>query len=263
MAASNDMTSLLKKIERRLGLEIIEPKLPTWLNKEKWATIIKEDTLVTFSRYFPNKIRFPVNTETCNYRREHGKIWWYIKDEYLAGAKLLGAKDINWEDTTGDNMSLGQTAGYGYYTPNYGGFEDTLNTFVNFQMSADNASLYNNNIFVDFVYPNKINISRSGGVEPGLSTFVIDLLVEHSNLATISPTKMETFEALAIADVARYLFMNLRYWDQLETVYINVDLKLSELENEANKRSEIIEKIEQSYVSASNDNIPYILTVNG
>ena len=72
---------------------------------------------------------------------------------------------------------------------------------------------------------------------------------------------METFEALAQADIANFLKANLKYVDGLETVYVNIDLKLSELEQEASKRETIIEEIKNSYVSASNDNIPYILTV--
>jgi hypothetical protein len=72
---------------------------------------------------------------------------------------------------------------------------------------------------------------------------------------------METFEALAFADIANFLALNLRYFDGLETVFVNVDLKLSELQDVANKRSDIIEKLENSYVSTSNKNIPYIWTV--
>lgn len=263
MSMANDMTDLLSKIEKRLGLTMLVKHLPEELNKNAWADVIKDDTLVTFSRYFPAKIRFVVNDETCYKKRENGKNVYIIKDEYLGGAKLLGAMDIDWQDTSADNISVGQTAGYGYYVPNYGGLDDTFQSFINMQASADIGSLYNNNIYLDFEYPNKISISRAGNVDVNLSSFVVNLLVQHSSLATISPTKMETFEALAQADIARFLFMNLRYFDGLETIFVNIDLKLSELEQEAGKRADIIEDIKNSYVSASNDNIPYIMTVSG
>ena len=55
-----------------------------------------------------------------------------------------------------------------------------------------------------------------------------------------------------------YLYMNLRYYDNLETAYINIDLKLSELQDQANKRENIIEELKNSYVSPSNTNIPYV-----
>lgn len=263
MAMANDMTALVNKLERRLGLTPLVDHLPKEYTKDKWADVIRNDTLVTFSRYFPNKQRFVVNKDTCNKVKEDGKWVYYIKDEILGGNKLLGAIDIDWQDTSSDNLSVGQTAGYGYYIPNYGGMESTFDAFLSTQMSADVASLYNNNIYLEFTYPNKLSITRAGNIDVNLNSFVVNLLVEHSNLATISPTKMETFEALAQADVARFLYMNLRYYDQLETIYMNIDLKLNELEQEANKRDDIISKLENSYVSAANDNIPYIMTVSG
>ncbi len=242
---------------------MLDKYLPPEFNKESWVEVIKTDTLPTFSRYFPRKLRFVVNNETCHKTKENNKTVYYIKEELLGDCKLLGVIDISWQDTTSDNISIGQTAGYGYYIPNYGGMEDTFNAYAGYQMAADNASLYNNNIFLDFEYPNKISISRAGNVEINLNSFVVDLLVEHSNLLTISPTKMETFEALAQADVANYLYMNLRYFDNLETIYVNIDLKLSELEQAASRRNDVLEEIKNSYVSAANDNIPYIMTVSG
>jgi len=263
MAMSNDMTKLVNKIERRLGLLPITPHLPESLGKESWAETIMTDTMETFSRYFPRKIQFTINSETCHKVKDGRKVYYIIKDEFLKGVELLGVMDIDWSDTSIHNLSIGQTAGYGYYIPEYGGLDSTYEAFVGMQMSADLASLYNNNIFVEFEYPNKIRICRAGSLDLDLKSYVVNLLVKHSNLATISPTKMETFEALAQADVANLLFMNLRYYDNLDTIFVNVDMKLSEIEQQANRRQEIIEEIKQSYVSASNDNIPYIMTVTG
>ena len=263
MALANDMTAFLKKVKNRLGLNLLEPHLPDNLKMDKWADIIYNDTLVTFSRYFPRKVRFTVNDQSCIKKKENGKTVYYIKDEYLGGQKLLGAIDIDWQDTSADNVSLGQLGGYGYYNPNYGGLEDTFNAFMGYAIAADTASLYNNNIYLDFIYPNKISISRAGNLDVNLASFVVNLLVQHSDLSTISPTMMETVEALAQADIAKFLYMNLRYYDNLETIYVNIDLKLNELQDEMNKRDNIIEDIKNSYVSAANDAIPYIMTVSG
>jgi hypothetical protein len=263
MALANDYSSLVNKIENRLGLKVLSSVLPPDFNKDSWVEVIKTDTMPTFSRYFPRKLRFVVNNQTCNIRMEDKKRVYYIKDELLGDAKLLGVIDIDWQDTSADNISINNIGGMGYYVPNYGGMEDTFNAFTGLQMAADLASLYNNNIFVDFDYPNKIIISRAGNLDIKLDSFVVNLLVEHSNLQTISPTKMETFEALAQADIARYLYMNLRYFDGLETIYVNIDLKLNELEQEASKRESIIEEIKNAYVSPANDNIPYVLTISG
>lgn len=264
MSYANNFTDLINKIERRLGLLPLTKVLPEELNKEAWVDVVKTDTLQTFSRYYPLKIKFVANEETCHIVKDpqNNALEFLIKDEYLGGAKLLGAMDIDWSDTSTNNIGI-STNSYGFYVPNFGGLEATYNAFLSNQMSADIASMYNNNIFVEFSYPNKLRFSRAGNINIELRSYTVWLLVEHSNLQTISPTMMETFEALAQADIANFLFMNLRYYDNLDTIYINIDLKLSELEQQASKREQVIEDLKNSYVSASNGSIPYIFTVSG
>lgn len=72
---------------------------------------------------------------------------------------------------------------------------------------------------------------------------------------------MDTFERLAMSDVANYLYMNLRYYDGFETAYVNIDLKLSELQDVASRRDNIIEELDNAHVSASNPEIPYVWSV--
>ena len=73
---------------------------------------------------------------------------------------------------------------------------------------------------------------------------------------------MEIFERLATADVATYLYEQLKMYDNLETVYANIDLKLSSLEEKARDRQQVVEIFDQSFVSAANKNQPVMLTIN-
>lgn len=261
MALANDMSTLLGKIERRLGLAPLVPHLPEFVSKEKWAEVIMEDTIVTFSRFYPNKFPFIVDETTCDKKVENGTTYYYIKDEILQGVKLLGLMDIDWTDHTAKNSSLGSTSlGGGYFYPSFGCPEATFGSMLTLQMQADVSSLYNRGLFIDFQYPNRFSIKGLGNTNYDLKSFVVNLLVEHCSLSTISPTMMNTFEELAQADIAKFLYMNLRYYDGFETAYVNIDLKLSELNDEASKRENILDKIENSYVSTSNSNIPYIWT---
>ena len=165
-------------------------------------------------------------------------------------------------DNTTNNSSLGSTSlGGGYYYPSFACPSATFDSILALQTNADFASLYNRGLYIDFEYPNRFAIKGLGNTNYDLKSFTVILLVEHSSLNTISPTKMETFEGLAQADIARFLWMNLRYYDNLETIYVNIDIKLSELQEEASKRDQIIDDIKNAYVSPANDNIPYIWTV--
>ena len=261
---SNDMSALLDKIERRLGLIPLQKFLPEGMQKTDWAKIIKEDTLVEFSRFYPNRFKMIISDETCNKVRDKktNTVWYYIKDEILQGAKLLGIKDIDWTDTSSANSSLtNSSVGTYYYPSGLGCPEATLEMVLGLQMSADFASLYNRGIYIDFEYPNRFCLKGLGNTNYDLSRFVVLLLVQHSSISTISATMMSIFESLATADIARFLYANLKYFDGLETAYVNIDMKLSELNDEANKREQIMDEIKQSYISTSNKECPIIWSV--
>ena len=64
-ANANDMTLLLKKIERRLGLIPITPHLPKEFQREAWADTVKTDT-VTISDKVGNTRICPVDVYLDN-----------------------------------------------------------------------------------------------------------------------------------------------------------------------------------------------------
>ena len=264
MALSNDMTTLLNKIERRLGLVTLGEFLPEHLKKPEWGKIIMEDSLVTFSRYFPQQFKMIINDDTCEKRldRETNTMWYYIKDEVLKDTKLLGIKDIDWTDTSSANNSLTNgSVGTYYYPTSIACPAATYESIITLQTYADFASLYNRGIVIDFQYPNKFCLKGLGNTNYDLSTFVVVLLVEHKSLSTISPTKMNSFEKLCEADIALFLCNELKYFDGFNTAYIDIDLKLSELQDAAGRRNDIIELYENNYTTMANDSVPAIWTI--
>lgn len=256
MAFTNQMTALLNKIERRIGTRLLN--LPTEdpdLSKNYWPTIISEDTLPTFSRYFPYKFPYIVNNNTPR------KDDYYLIDESVApGIKILGVKDVDWASVSNDSVI--QQASYGYFTgaamSNF-----SLGDVALAQVQADTMSLFNMGYFIDFFPPNRFCLRNSMNVNVGttLNNFNVDLLIQHNSILTIEPTKMELFENLAIADVATYLYGELKYFDgdALETVFARTDMKLSDIQEKANTREQIISEMKESYVSAANGNQPMIL----
>ena len=253
---ANRMNSLLNKLERRLGTRQL--KLPDYLTKDKWATqVIENETLDTFSRYFPNSMHFNLD---LSQRNVNG---YYLLDEYVPDSvEILGVRDIDWSLFSRDSLRLQEAQGYGTYdfmTNQYG-----LDDIALLQMRADHMSLFNNQIFVEYKPPNMIKLSTVTGsdITRGMKSFPVELLIKHApNLMTIPPTMMETFEELAEADVARFLYEELKYFDGLETVYTNIDLKMGDLETKAAKRDDIVQKLDESHVSAANAHQPLMFTV--
>ena len=258
MAFSNNMTKLLNKIENRLGVKLLN--LPPQLAKQTWANeVIIPDTLSTWSRYFPNQIEYDCSRSTP------AKDGWYIIDEkFIEGVEVIGVRDLDWKSFTNDNIYYQQEIGLGtldYISLQAGmSFED----IATIQMRKDINSLFNSGIFVEFRPPNmfKLTSATNADLTRGFMKYKVILLIKHSDsLLTISPTMMETFEDLAISDVAGYLYRNLKYYDGGESAYTNIDLKLDELQEQMGKRDGIVEKLADSSVSASNPAIPLIMTI--
>lgn len=253
---ANKMNKLLNKIERRLGT--IQLNLPDNLGKEVWANeVIAEDTLDTFSRYFPNAITVTLDHSM---QRNDG---YYVLDKFLDDStELIGIRDIDWGAFSQDALSVHQTQGYGIYSvlPT----DYSMDDIAAIQMRADMTSLFDNQIYVDYKPPNMVKLTSvyKNDVTRGMQSFPITLFIKHaSNLMTIPPTQMEIFEELATSDVARFLYENLKYFDGLETAYVNLDLKLSDLETAASKREDIIQRLDEAHVSFSNKNQPMIISI--
>ena len=255
--AMNKMNQLLSKIERRLGTKPL--MLPEDISKDKWADeVIIPDTITTFSRFFPHMVRIRIDASP-----ENKKDGYYIIDtDLLGGAEILGVKDIAWDEY--GNNALAQQSGIGMY--------DYLGAYNNYSMDdvmllqarVNMTSVFNNSIFVDFKEPNMIRLSSvtNGDITGGLAQMPIDVFVNHpANLSTIPPTQMETFEKLAIADVASFLVAYLQHYDGLETVFANVDMKLSSLERFADRREDIVQLLDDAHVNPANKNQPIMYCV--
>ena len=255
MPMANSMTLLLNKIERRLGTQQLN--LPDYMSKNVWAKeVICNDTLDTFSRYLPNKMPYVLGPE--NKKNDY-----YLIDESIRNnVQILGVGDIDWHAWSAHYPGL-LYGGVNSYDMMTSGVD--FETFTDIQMMADHVSAFSNGIYLEFVPPNKIklNIIISSSFLTNYQTIPINLFVKHAdNLKTIPPTQMELFERLAISDVATFLYEQLKMYDNLETTYSNIDLKLSSLEEKSRDRQQIIEYLESNYVSAANRNQPILLTIN-
>ena len=257
-APMNRMTRLVNKIERHLGTKPLN--LPDDLNKDVWAgEVIPEDSLVTFSRYFPNTMIINIGRDA----KKKGKDGWYIIDKNITdGVEILGVRDVDWQTFSQDSIAQQLAGGYGLYSalPTDYNVDDVMMI----QARADLTSLFNNPIICEYKAPNMVRLSGvyRNDVSLGLDGFPVTLFIKHANnLMTIPPTMMETFEQLAEADVARFLYENLKYYDGIETIHASIDMKTSELESKASKRDEIVQQLEEAHVTFANQGQPMIFTI--
>ena len=250
---ANQMTLLLNKIERRLGLKVLT--LPEGLTKDNWAEVIIEDTIPTFSRYFPHKITTIIDN-TCE---KDG--FFFIDKDVPEGCKIIGVKDIDWQayrcDPRFDRYGI-NFATFDFISRDYG-IDDVAFT----QTSADFMSLFNLGIYIVFDPPNKIKLeSVNGSPVSRYRPFPLQIFIEHpANLMTISPTMMETFESLAQCDVAIFLYQQLKYFDDFDTTYAQLQLKLDTLQSWADRREDLVNKLDEAHTTTANFDQTLIMTV--
>ena len=264
MALSNNMTKLLNLIELRLGTKPLN--LPDDISKNKWGEWLRDYTLKTFSLYFPNLIPYTFNTSNMS-RDAQG---YYIIDEKQVPGdiEIIGVQDIPWDDPTA--FGYENPGWYDPITSPFGYFNSSLNysfdQIAAIQGAADRQSLFNSGIYLDFKPPNKIKLTTCTGEYFGktnIETFKVNLLIKHNDsLTSIESTKMETFEQFAVADTAKFLYEYLKYFDGIETVFVNSNLRLDDLRDAAQKREELINEFKESFVSADNYNQPVMYLMN-
>lgn len=250
-----NMTDLLNKIERRLGTD--EYGLKDSINKNVWAEkVIWKDTLDTFSRFFPRIFPYVLGPE--NKKNDY-----YLIDENIcSNVKIIGAKDIDWRAWSAHYPGL-LYGGVNSYDMMTNGID--FEGIVDVQMMADHVSAFANGIYVEFEEPNKIklNVVVASSFLTNFQRIPIKLNVRHArNLKTIGEGKMEIFEELAVADVATFLYNKLKMFDGLQLTSTNIDLKLSDLNEAARKRQELIETFRNAMTSAANKSTPAFITIN-
>lgn len=253
---NNQMTLLLNRIERQLGLSVLP--LPDGLKKDDWAAIISEDTLPTWSQYFPYKI-----TEII-YPEWEKDGWLFIDKNLPEGTRILGIQDVAWEAYR--SRSDGSYDAYGImrYAVDYMSREYALDDVFMTQAGTDLISIFSAGLscYIEYLPPNKCKlVSVNGNRISRFNPFPLNIFIEHVSLATISPTMMESFTKLAKCDVATAIYQVLKYYDNMDTTFSTLSLQLDTLQEWANKRDDVIRELDEAHLTTANADQPLIMTV--
>lgn len=246
---ANRMSKLLSKIERRLGVVMLN--LPEQIGKDYWPTIIEDDSMPVFSRFFPYAITVMID-HTC-----HKDNYFFIDKDVPSGSIILGAKDVDWQAYRNTSTGLNK-----YHTYEQNVMIDNVDGIALTQAAADYRSLFDLGIYVDFLPPNKIMlVTASGAIVNRFEPFPLKVFIQHPmNLMTISPTMMGIFEDLCTSDVAAFLYQQLKYFDDTETTYMTLNLRLETLQEWMNRHDDIVRQLDEAHVSTANENQYIMIT---
>lgn len=224
-----NQTILLRFIESRLGYKYRDLEL----DDNEIMQLITQETIPTFSRYFPHIHRIVVTQKDIveGYRN----IYYIDKEEAYERYDIINVKQVFLGQQSGGGYDKASVLGYGY-GQGFGG-----------AMAGAFKAPYNPVVF-EFMPPNKLEIRPSAL----LAHFTVELNVVHPNhLSTIQPGLEMEFMQLALYDVQIALYRIRQRFNNLSTPFGSIELFIQDLEEASGKRDEMIDKFKQKFAFSS------------
>lgn len=222
-----NMTQILSSIKRRLGITMFK------LDDRELLDILQEETMFTFSTYFPHYIRYKQNllTSKVNGKPDH----FYINKAAVGDFQILGIEDIKVFDIASSYMPYASTY-------------SAVDIFTDIQMNAMYEDMLSVPITFFYAPPDQFVIQTG----PSQLTDVnIELTVVHpKNGSTITPHLREQLLRLAKLDIQMYLYQSLRHMDKIETSFGTVDLKIDDWSDAEDKRSALLEEWDANFLAS-------------
>lgn len=200
--------------------------------------VIKLKTLKTFSVFLPQLITVSVDlSKDLETVKEE-----YTESIYIIPSDLFGDREIMY---VRDIYLKSKLLGNGFISPTFDGSIETYNMLMMTQANANLASIAAPAITFKFVAPNKLHLYN---VATAYGVVDIEFGVEHAdNLSTIPSTAWETFYELALLDIKRFLYNSMKHYNEIQSAYGTINLKIDEWSNAESERKDLIEKFKDVY----------------
>lgn len=217
-------TTLLRHIKAQLGATT----RPLPLTDDEIMEIVIEETLPTFSKFYPYFYNLSVDPRTDTLESKKQKSVYIMNTQ---GMEVLGvARVYRTDGSAADNR-------YPYYNTNNIFDIAIANNYLSATEVPQTFQFYPPNLIE--LYPK--NFSNTPFV-------VIAKCIHLPSLQTIPMKLKDEFFELADIDVAIALFPILKHYDQINTPFGTIDLKINDLEDAKNRRNELIEKFTSKFM---------------
>ena len=229
---------VLKIAKRKLGLK----SLPQVYSDEELLDILYEDTIPTFSIYFPYNYNFKVNLSEC--RRAEADF--AISDTNNCRAYHLDLP-YNMNVIEVADVQYAQLAYNSYYYPTCS-FGDSYDIFVGQVLQGQLESMMTFNTTWEFHEPDILVINSP--VSEISDTINLSLLITHSSdMSTIKFSYKDFIIKLFMIDLKIALYEELKRYDKIDTTFNQIDLKIDKWEDAENERETLLEEWEGRFLS--------------
>lgn len=230
-----NISQLITRIKINCGIYSIA--LPFDNADEAIKDVIQNITLRTFSTLCPcyETVRFDLHSLERLEKNANYEV--YLLPDIFSERELLFVKSADYDES--------DISGIGYW----GGGIPLLQGNMLRQSMLTNAGLNLTNKIIPRVtfkyeHPRKITLYNV------LSSckIVLTLALSHDkNLTSITPTMEESFFKLAVLDVKDMLYQTLKHYNDIQTAYGNINLRLDDWAQAAADRKQLLDDWENTY----------------
>lgn len=230
-----NLSQLITRIKIKCGIYSIA--LPFDNPDEVIKDVIQDITLRTFSTFLPYYETFRFNLDELENLDKQANYQVYVLPDVFSQRELLFVKDVRYEES--------DISGLGYWG---GGIPILHGNMIN-QSILSNAGLAMTNKMIPkltfkYEHPRKVtlyNVLSS-------SKIVFDIAFMHDkDLVSIPPTAEESFYELAVLDVKDMLYQTLKHYDNIQSAYGNITLKLDDWSQAESERKTLLDEWENTY----------------
>lgn len=231
---------LISSIKMDLGL--IGIRMPFDNIDELIMEIIKIKTLPVFNELYPYKVPIVVDIRDLKVVEHKVESTVYVLPDIFGDKQIMMINKVESEEDAVNNRAFYDSGMYLYSMSTcFCGYEDLM--LAQAQSNLIGSAI--KGITFKFIPPNQIEIFSEYGIG---TKFRIEVCLEHSeNLTTLPATTYTSFLKLATLDVKKYMYDNLKHYDNLSTSYGQIAMRIDDWSGADDQRQQLIEKWEQTY----------------
>lgn len=230
-----NMSKLISSIKMDLG--VYGMALPFDNPDEVFRDVLELKTIPTFSQFQPYYIPLKMDLDKAVEIEKNLQYTIYELPDVFADSEILFVKKLEEDLDSFAHGYLDTGALMGGIS-----WEDMMMG----QANANLASIAMPATTFEYIAPNKIKIFNDSFMYS--RKVRLEIAVQHSNnLSTISKTAEYSFTKLATLDIKMMLYNNLKHYNDLQTAYGNINLKIDDWSNAESERTELLREWEDTY----------------
>lgn len=239
MSVFRDKAHLLKLIKQHCGIYSIT--LPVD-DDQLYQDIILDDTLLTFSTYYPRVLSVPANLNELRIDNDKQNTVADMSNIYKLPPIVTDASD---------RIIIGIESIHPYNDMRYQSVPSAYETIESFQALAisqtvgDLASVMEPPFLPEFLPPDRFRVNNGTYYKDQI---IINVELSFSKeLYDIPITLRQAFYKLALLDAKRYFWNQMKYYKEFQTAIASFNLQIDDWADAESKREDLLEQWDQQF----------------